>query len=145
MGLSETTAAIQAAAKAFVGWSKTTAKVCSPPIYPVFISNSNVHSNAMIFFSSLMLSCRNTMMTLDALSSVAPPSHIIKRSHSNFYRLLKTVNHLQMERWASSSVPLERLFHKQTRAKMPTVLHFSRYRSYPCLFFAILTTLAVVW
>jgi len=27
MGLTETTAAIQAAAKAFVGWSKTTAKV----------------------------------------------------------------------------------------------------------------------
>ena len=27
MGLSETTAAIEAAAKAFIGWSKTTAKV----------------------------------------------------------------------------------------------------------------------
>jgi hypothetical protein len=31
MGLTETTTAIQAAAKAFVGWSKTTAKVWHLP------------------------------------------------------------------------------------------------------------------
>ena len=31
MGLTETTTAIQAASKAFVGWSKTTAKVLLPP------------------------------------------------------------------------------------------------------------------
>ena len=39
MGLTETTTAIQAAAKAFVGWSKTTAKVC--PIPQLCLSSFN--------------------------------------------------------------------------------------------------------
>ena len=77
MGVTETTTAIQAAAKAFVGWSKTTAKVWLP--FPPRISTQpNVLSNAMIFFSSFMLSCTNTMTTLDALSCVCWPFDLSK-------------------------------------------------------------------
>jgi hypothetical protein len=79
MGVTETTTAIQAAAKAFVGWSKTTAKVLASLLHNIYNFNStNVLSNAMIFFSSFMLSCSNTMMTLDALSCVCWPFDVVK-------------------------------------------------------------------